>query len=155
MLRICSVINQASSFPSNQDKLSHCCLFRAVLADELDCLWPVETMTAAQIMTSRTVIVAKLFPKLFYQQHSPCHGHGFCLTPVLLLYYADYLPVTFFCIVCIILLAGSPFHIPARGFHSQNTYFKKNQKNKPKTLHGKTSLRFKTAACLSIQTRNR
>lgn len=46
-------------------------------------LWPVQTMTAAQIMTLRTVIVAKLFLYCFYQQHSPCHRHGFCLTPML------------------------------------------------------------------------
>lgn len=127
MLRICSVISQASSLLLNQDKLSHCCLFRAAFADELHSLWPVQTMTAAQIMTSRTVIVAKLFPYCVYQQHSSCHRHGFCLTPVLALYYADNLPVTFLSIVCIILLAGIPFHIPAKEFHSQNTYFLKKQ----------------------------
>lgn len=153
MLRICSVINQASSCLLNQDKLSHCCLFRTVLADEPDTLWPVQTMTAAQIMTSRTVIVSKLFPHCFYQQHSPCHRHGFCLTPMLPLYYADNLPVTDFYVLFILFcLLEAPFTYQPRSFTLRISVF---LKNKPKTLHGKTSLRFKTAACLSTQTRNR
>lgn len=32
----CSVMNQASSYLLNQEKLPRCCLFRITLADELD-----------------------------------------------------------------------------------------------------------------------
>lgn len=97
ILRIrCSVMNQASSHLLNQrvqEKLSHCCLFRTMLADKLGTLWPLQTMTAAQIMT---VIVAKLFPYCFYQQHFSCHRHSFCPTPMLSFYSADNPPVVSF-----------------------------------------------------------
>lgn len=110
----CSVTNQASShlFKRVQEKLPHCCLFRTALADELDTLWPLQTMTTSQIMTKRTGIVAKLFPYCFCQQHFSCSRHGSCPAPVLSIYSADNSPVASFLYVssvALFFLLAAPF----------------------------------------------
>lgn len=99
-------------------------------------------MTTSQIMTKRTVIVAKLFPYCFCQQHFSCPRRGSCPTPVLSVYSADGSPLASFLYVSsvgLFFLLAAPFTCH-QGVSLSEYVFKK--------LHAKTNFAFITV-CLS------